>query len=76
MLRTNGFKNLIIGVTGNVLEDDVTEFIAAGADIILGKPLRMHTLMKLVQFVQSNGSASFAAMTLVEEANQLVWKAK
>lgn len=36
LLRKGGYKNLVVGVTGNVLDDDVSEYQAAGADIILG----------------------------------------
>mmetsp|Transcript_18942 Transcript_18942/g.26111 ORF Transcript_18942/g.26111 Transcript_18942/m.26111 type:complete len:108 (+) Transcript_18942:280-603(+) len=43
-LRMSGYKNLIVGVTGNVLEDDVGEFLAAGADLVMFKPLKMAQL--------------------------------
>ena len=37
-IREGGFKNLIAGVTGNIMEDDVAEYLRAGADIVFGKP--------------------------------------
>ena len=63
-------------MTGNVLADDVTVFLAAGADVILSKPLRLQSLLKLIQFVQKNGSTSVNTMTLIEEPKELVWISK
>jgi len=40
MIRSLGFKSLkIVGVTGNVMPDDVLYFINCGADTVLGKPI-------------------------------------
>ena len=39
VIRSLGFKGLIFGVTGNALPEDITEFIAHGADAVLSKPL-------------------------------------
>jgi signal transduction histidine kinase/DNA-binding NarL/FixJ family response regulator len=38
-IRKLGFQKLIVGVTGNVLEEDVKYFISKGADTVLGKPV-------------------------------------
>lgn len=35
-----GYDRHIIGVTGNVLDDDIALFLQAGADAVLLKPLR------------------------------------
>ena len=40
-IREGGFRNLIAGVTGNILEDDVEEYLQAGADIVFGKPMKL-----------------------------------
>ena len=37
-LREMGFKNPIIGLTGNVMTDDVRHFLNNGADIVMPKP--------------------------------------
>ena len=38
-LRDLGFNIPIIGVTGNVLPDDIEYFIGMGANIVVGKPV-------------------------------------
>lgn len=40
-LRKAGYKGAVIGVTGNVLQDDVDHFIRSGADAVLAKPLNI-----------------------------------
>ena len=75
-LRANGYKNLVIGVTGNVLEDDVIEFLAAGADIVLGKPIKMTLLSTILHHLKNEGSLSRPGMTLVEEQQTLVWRTR
>ena len=37
-IRDMGYRGMILGVTGNVLDDDVAEFKALGADEVLPKP--------------------------------------
>jgi len=43
-LREIGFNHLIIGVTGNVLSDDVDYFLAKGANRVLPKPVSIALL--------------------------------
>lgn len=38
-LRQRGYTGVIIGVTGNALEDDRKRFIACGANAVVTKPL-------------------------------------
>ena len=73
MLREAGFGNLIIGVTGNVMEDDVQEFRSAGADIVLSKPLHLTTIQSLVRFVDVEGCISRVGFTLIEKGNLFEW---
>jgi CheY-like chemotaxis protein len=40
-LRDSGCSALILGVTGNVLSEDVDHFISMGADKVLPKPISM-----------------------------------
>ena len=47
MLRSEDYENLIIGVTGNTLDDDIAAFMDAGADVVLLKPLRPQLLAVL-----------------------------
>ena len=73
MLREAGFGNLIVGVTGHVLEDDVQEFMAVGADIVLGKPLSLATLQALVRFMGAEGFISRPGSTLIDKGNRFEW---
>ena len=42
-LRKAGFKGAVIGVTENVLQEDVDHFIQCGANAVLAKPqVRYH----------------------------------
>ena len=52
------FPNLIIGVTGNALDDDVAAFLGAGADMVLAKPLLPHQLDALLAFTSEYGFKS------------------
>ena len=73
-LRDKGFKHLIIGVTGYVLEEDVTEYLMAGADLVLSKPLRIDVLDMLLAHVDSKGYFSKPGMTLVTDTRTSVKK--
>jgi len=72
-LREGGFPNLVVGVTGNVLEDDLAEYLAAGADLILPKPLKLASLNMLFRFISRNGFNSREGMILVEHSSKLNW---
>lgn len=50
IIRSMGYRELImIGVTGNVMEEDVNIFMNHGVDAVLGKPLLMKTLWEEYQ---------------------------
>lgn len=57
-LRAQNFKGLIIGVTGNALDDDVAEFLNAGADIVFSKPLKIDSINSLLCYIEEHGCAS------------------
>ncbi len=59
ILRKNGFTNLIIGVTGNAMDMDILEYEAAGADMILTKPVRVDLLDKILSYCRLYGCNSF-----------------
>ena len=42
-IREMGYKGAIIGVTGNVLSSDMSNFLAHGADKVLSKPVGIDT---------------------------------
>jgi len=58
IIRSRGFKHLIIGVTGNSLDDELDAFVHAGADLVIVKPLRSHSLEMLLQFIREYGFES------------------
>ena len=67
----------VVGVTGNVLDDDVVEYLDAGADMVMGKPMKITSLTALLHHVKLHGPLSRRGMTLSEERNgTLTWKAK
>ena len=75
-LREGGYGNLVVGVTGNVLEHDVTEYLASGVDMIMSKPVKMSLLGMLLRHVKEHGFLSQPDMKLSEDTRtgQLVWK--
>ena len=48
-LREMGCTCLIVGVTGNLLPEDVAYYKEKGADAVLGKPLNMKMFEALIQ---------------------------
>ena len=57
-LREMGFKQIVVGFTGNAMEEDIDEFLAAGADLVLPKPLKMAHLDSLLLYCHAHGSQS------------------
>ena len=72
-LRAAGYRHLIIGCTGNVMEEDTEEYLEAGADMILAKPMRINQLDLLIVHINSHGSLSIPNMKLKEVNNKLTW---
>ena len=54
-MRNQGYPFIIAGVTGNVMDDDVAEYLNAGADIVFSKPVRLNSIMKLMQLIDVRG---------------------
>eukprot|EP01036_Dinobryon_divergens_P030629 gene30629-39902_t len=48
-MREKGFAGIILGVTGNVLQKDVAEFIQAGADHVMPKPITTADVVGMIQ---------------------------
>jgi signal transduction histidine kinase/CheY-like chemotaxis protein len=57
-LREKGYNNMIIGVTGNVIDQDIKEFLDAGADYIIIKPVKITELTSLLNFIKKHGYIS------------------
>jgi len=49
IIRDMGYTGPIVAVTGNVVEEDVNAFLAAGADKLVGKPMKLDTLVATLQ---------------------------
>jgi CheY-like chemotaxis protein len=56
ILRENGYKMLIFGVTGNVLEEDVHHFISMGANKVLSKPVSIAAIEECWECCQTHHS--------------------
>ena len=52
-MRAAGFAGLIIGVTGNVMVEDINQYMASGADYVLGKPVNMEDLKQILDRLDS-----------------------
>merc|ERR1711939_484164 len=59
ILRSLGYTNPIIGITGNVLPEDVSFFKSNGANEVLAKPLKVHEL----EAVWGNVEVSYTVTT-------------
>jgi CheY-like chemotaxis protein len=55
-LRELGYNNIVVGFTGNAMEEDVDEFLMAGADLVLPKPLKMSYLDNLLLYCHAHGT--------------------
>jgi len=47
-IREMGYVGFVVGVTGNLLPEDVGYFMDCGADAVLGKPFKYHDLEQLL----------------------------
>jgi len=74
IIRTLGYEGLIIGITGNVLDDDVKLYLEGGADIVLSKPLKMSQLEMIFSHADEHGTRSIPNMKLTESFGRLHWK--
>ena len=48
-IRASGFTGFIAGVTGNITDCDVNDYIRAGANVILAKPPKVQDLQVIFQ---------------------------
>ena len=75
ILRDEGFQPLIVGITGNVFKDDMDEYLAAGADMVLTKPCGIATVERLLAFVVAEGFVSRPGhkIELSKDEKTFVW---
>lgn len=60
-------------LTGNVMQDDVEEFLAAGVDMVISKPIRIVSLDLLIEHINLYGSLSVPDMYLAQSYGALNW---
>jgi CheY-like chemotaxis protein len=48
LIRALGYRGVIIAISGNVIQEDIQEFLAAGADHFIGKPFKLDQLQALL----------------------------
>ena len=73
MLRAAGFRNIIAGITGNVMVEDKLEFLNAGANIVLSKPVSKATIEKLLQLVEIEGPEIRPKMIIEMKGDAMAW---
>lgn len=55
-IRAIGFEGFIFGVTGNVFQSDIAEFLQSGADEVLSKPLHKDLMIGLLNICRTDFS--------------------
>jgi CheY-like chemotaxis protein/two-component sensor histidine kinase len=73
VLRTAGYCYLIVAITGTAMEEDINEFLLAGADLVFPKPCKLSTLEVLLNFIELSGSLSSPDSRLVPCNGSLCW---
>ena len=67
-LRHGGCDSFVVGITGNVLPEDITHFKDCGANEVLHKPVDLDSLAALwMEYGISGGGGGNAANKLEEE---------
>lgn len=57
-LREMGYYNILIGLTGNTFDEELSEFLSAGADLVLSKPLKHGLFDSLLGLFHRDGVRS------------------
>lgn len=48
-MKDMGFRGLILGVTGNVTDEDIDDFTKNGADLVIKKPLTVQSFQSAMR---------------------------
>jgi CheY-like chemotaxis protein len=73
LLRERGFPHIIVGLTGNVMTEELNEFLDAGLSVVFSKPVRVQQIDMLIDFISKNGTLDRAGMYLREVDGIFVW---
>jgi hypothetical protein len=71
-LRDNNYDKLIIGITGEELNDN-SDFIKNGVNYIIQKPLTKINLDQIITFIKNNGTIIKENKKIVLVNNELKW---
>jgi CheY-like chemotaxis protein len=74
ILRRIGYTGMIIGITGNGLEEDKEKFIENGADFVFVKPFTKVKLEILLDLISRDGYESKIGKKLYNRSGKLVWE--
>jgi CheY-like chemotaxis protein len=72
-LRKAGYRYLIVAITGAAMKEDIDEFLAVGADLVLPKPCKLSSLEILLDFIDRQGSLSSPGSRLVSFNGSMNW---
>merc|ERR1711871_533938 len=70
LLRSKGFKGIIIGLTGDAMDEDVQTFMSSGTDIVMSKPLKFQELCIILNYLEQSGFDHEENMKGFEENGQ------
>jgi CheY-like chemotaxis protein len=75
IIRGLGYNNLIFGITGNGLDQDIDEFINNGADYVFVKPFKKEKLDMVFKFVKTYGFTRRPGKKIVETSDKtgIMW---
>ena len=72
-LRERGYPYLIVGLTGNVMKEELEEFISSGLSIAFSKPVRVPQINMLIEFITESGTLHRPGHFLSEVNGKYVW---
>ena len=73
IIRALGYRNLIIGITGNAVDSDVFEFYESGVDYVFIKPFNKSILNSVIELTQKYTCESFDEKHLIFNSGVLEW---
>jgi CheY-like chemotaxis protein len=71
-IRSLGFKGIMIGVTGNCLPEEITEFLSFGLNSVLHKPVTYKTILKCIMDVMAATDSAFIRKEVLLASNGAV----
>ena len=74
LLRALGYNNLIFGVTGNSMEDDIAQFYESGIDYLFTKPFKRPQLDAVWVFIRKYGTArKLGHKIMFKDGESMIW---